>query len=518
MSILNWKTLTVVLLLAAAALPYGGFGPGSVEQWSDQNLFLRAATSVAAGAPEPGAIHNVGPAFIAATIATKAVTGVDYASALILLSRASFLLTILFMMAFALDVSRGFEARFGAVLAVVLAPIASVWVMASDIPWTHFLTAAILSALVFIWATHRVSGAVKAMAMGFLAVCLYQTRSYEGQIAIMAGAIVLLIKAVALIADRETPRFREWLLHAVQFTLGAVAAFTLIGWTVGYWTIFGQYAEQDGLSVVPLHFPMKFMQLFVDTCFYTLCDGVAGSSTLFRYDLSVFAAPLSFQVPALLAAFAAAAVVIVAAPRQLPKLPAYALFCLIASAGALLAYVSAAPSGSEHLKYGFFRDFIPAMVLAVMGLVGVIAATPPGLNFAARSGFKVYFACLAALVALSLTGLPDVQYAHVEEYRLETECSDGQCSASLSAINPVGAALPYDDLSQVHVTCGDVRAVRAGSLAEMTFEQGCSIAVIPALSGKASTPKALEIMSAPTLLKRGRHTTNYDSSIATKLP
>lgn len=517
MTILNWKTFSFGILLVAASLPFGGFGLGSVEQWSDQSLFLRAVTSVASGASDPGALHNVGPAFIAATLAVKAVTGVDYTSALILLSRASFLLTILFMLAFALDVSRGFEARFGAVLAVVLAPITSVWVMASDIPWTHFLTAAILSCLVFVWATHRLNGAVRTLVIGFLAVCLYQTRSYEGQIAILAGAFILLIKAVALIVGREAPRFKKWLTRSALFIVGASASFGLIGWAVGYWSIFGQYAEQHGLTVVLWHFPIKFVQLFVDTCFYTLCDEPAPSSTLFRYDLDVFSAPLSFQVPALLAAFAAAALVITAAPRQFPKLPAYVLFCLIASAGAVLAYVSAAPSGSEHLKYGFFRDFIPAMVLVVMGLVGVIAIVPPGANYVARSGFKVYFVCLAGLVALSLIGLPDVRYAHVDEYRLETICSGGECSASLSAINPVGAALPYDDFSQVHVTCGGDQTVRVGSLADMSFEEGCSIAVIPALSGKAATPESLEMMAAPVQLMDGQQIGIYPHE-ATSLP
>lgn len=508
----GWRSLTIAGLLIAAVLPYGGFGPGSVQAWSDQSLFLRAVTSVAQGKPDPAAVNNVGPAFIAITMVLKRLAGIDYASALVLLSRMSFLLTIFLMMKYALQVTVDWRARWRAVLAAFLAPITSVWLMASDIPWSHFVAAAILAALVLLWSNSKLPSAAKAILFGFLFVCLYQTRAYEGQIAIIAGVVVLLIKMVSFIRGREKPEPKKWLMSIFRFSAGAFAAFALIGSIVGYWGLFTQYSDQQGLSVVPLHFIPKLVQLFADTCFLTFCAYVPNHSPFMNRTLSALTGPLSFQIPALLAALGTSTLLIISAPRQFLRCPSYVLFCLISSAGLIVAYVSAAPSGAEHLKYGFFRDFVPAMVLAVMGLIGLIRTVPSGPNSAAKTGFKTYFGLLGALVFVSFFGIPDIRYAHIVEFRVDTDCNAGQCQATLSAINPIGVVLPYDDRSLVKVTCPSEATMRAGSLADMRFNAGCSIGVLPFLSGMGSTPAGDVMLLSAILLEDGRHTTTYPHS------
>lgn len=127
-----------------------------------------------------------------------------------------------------------------------MALASSVWFYFSDIPWTHFVAAALLGGIVLV----SVSGArldIRAALVGALAITLVQTRLFEAMVAAIAA---VMIAPVALVRYRR--QLRQWPAAMRGIVLpGLAGAFAAIGALSHNWSLYQQYAGQDGLVLTP---------------------------------------------------------------------------------------------------------------------------------------------------------------------------------------------------------------------------------------------------------------------------
>ena len=269
-------SISVLIALAVIALLMlprsSGAGLQTIADWHDQSVFLKAVVQSDTGLPEPGLQALVGPAYIALTRAIARITSLGAAEALIILSR----LTLLVCAAILMTVALRDRSRTGVAFQILLAAVAllslttSVWYFFSDIPWTHFVAAALLGGMVLA-SLSGVSLAFRSAVVGALAITLVQTRLFE---AMVAGIATLVIAPVAI--ARYWSRRGEWLALVRGVFLpciaGAVAGFVMIGWVSHNWSLYQQYSSQEAMVVTFQMLPTKAIQLFWDTCYATLCS------------------------------------------------------------------------------------------------------------------------------------------------------------------------------------------------------------------------------------------------------
>lgn len=459
-----------VALLALASVafwPATGYGPRSVYEWQDQSIFLRAATqTLELGLPDAETRTLAGPGYIALTLGLGWVTGTPPAEALIFLSRLTFVAAATILATVAIrtraQASAGFQLALGAVGALVLA--SSVWFRFSDIPWTHFVAATLLGGMVLVSLT-KLPLPVRAALIGALAVELMQTRLFE---AMVAGIAAIMILPFVLVRYWRPLRARPIgaVLVALPFAAGAVVTFVVIGLRSNNWTIYQQYSDLSGMVLTPELAPTKVLQLFWDTCFATVCS-ITGSSVVspLANTIDSWRQPLLLQLPGLIGVAAGLLTLVVLRPKRALQLPLGVIFAIIASGGLVIAYTSGVPAGSPHLNYGFFRDFMPALMLLSTAFIGALATqrvadgrTGPVLVAA----LVVFFAVALGLTGLRAVGLPQLPGAHVARFEFASSCADGNCTFGLKAIGPTGETLAYDDLA--YVSCkGDPALPRSSA-------------------------------------------------------
>jgi hypothetical protein len=450
----------LIAAIAVACLsfwPASGLGLSSLADWNDQIIFLRALTqTLEQGLPDAETRTLVGPAYVGLGVVTHWFSGPDLAQALVLLSRLTFAAcaTILATIATASRARAGIGLQLALAAVVVLSLGTSVWFRFSDIPWTHFVAAAFLGAILLV-SLSRLPLALRAFLIAALGVALLQTRLFEALVALVAAGLIL---PVALVRHRHAllrrPTAALWQL-ALPALVGGAAAFLLVGVLSHNWALYEQYRNQTGVVLSPELAPLKAIQLFWDTCFATLCSLTAAPRVSpWINSLDSWQQPLLLQLPGLIAAGTALLTLVLLRPREALRLPLGVLFATLTAGGIVLAYVSGAPSGSPHLKYGFFRDFVPPLVLLTGAFIGAVAtqrAADGRTHIGLVLSLGVYFVVVVGLTALRPVGLPSLPGTHVERFELTSSCAAGDCRFALAAIGPSGTAMPYSDLA--YVTC-----------------------------------------------------------------
>jgi len=487
-----------VALLALASVafwPATGYGPRSVYEWYDQSFLLRAAMqTLELGLPDAETRTLAGPGYIALTLGLGWISGTPPAEALIFLSRLTFVVAAAILATVAIryraQASIGFQLALGAVAALVLA--SSVWFRFSDIPWTHFVAAALLGGMVLVSLT-KLPLPARAALIGALAVGLMQTRLFEAMVAGIAAVMIL-----PFVLVRYWQPLRAWpvsaLLVALPFVAGAAVVFAAIGLRTNNWSIYQQYSDLHGMVLTPELAPTKVVQLFWDTCYATVC-GITGSSVVspLADTIDSWRQPLLLQLPGLIGAAAGLATLVVLRPRRALQLPLGVIFAMITSGGLVIAYTSGVPAGSPHLNYGFFRDFMPALMLLTTAFIGALATqrvddgrTRPALVAA----LVVFFTVTIGLAGLRAVGLPQIPGAHVDRFEFASSCPDGSCTFTLRAIGPTGEVLPYNDLA--YVMCAvDPSLPPVQRVSQMRVDaKACGwMTIVPAASGLLYAPQ-----------------------------
>lgn len=493
--LLGWLVVLVAIACLVIAPP-SGLGLSTLVDWRDQQFFLQAANqTIESGLPDAETRSRVGPAYIALTLGIGQIFSLDAGAALVLLSRLAFAACAIILATVAmrqrLRTGIGFQAALA--LVAVLSLMTSVWYRVTDIPWTHFVATAILGAAVLVGLSAlRLS--VRSALIGLLAIALVQTRMFEAMVAAIAAVLILPIAAA-----RNWQSFRNWpstvlLQVALPFAGGAALGFAAIGLVSHNWSLYQQYSTQPVMVLTPQLAPTKALQLFWDPCYATLCD-LARPPTVSPWidSLESWRQPLLLQLPGLAGAAAGLLALLLMRPQLALRLPLSVLFAIVAAGGLILAYVSGAPSGSSHLKYGFFRDFVPALVLLTCSFIAAIA-TARASDGQTRASLVVpllvFMGVVTVLTGLRAVGLPQVPGADIARFEVASRCEAGSCSFALGAFDSGGNEVPYPDLS--YVTCnGTPLSPAVRSLSELRVDAvACpSIAVVPVASGLLDTPE-----------------------------
>jgi hypothetical protein len=271
---------------------------------------------------------------------------------------------------------------------------------------------------------------------------------------------------------------------------------------------FGQYNTDAAMQLSLGLFPFKFVQLFVDTCFMTVCSIThTAPSTIFGMDshLDAWRQPLLLQLPAMAAAAIGAATLCAtsgAARRALLRPPV--LLALLIGGGVIVAYTGAIPSGAPHLRHGFMRDYVVGMVLLEMVLFALVAAAwPDGGARRARPQGPVALALFGTLVLAGMLGrqvssnfLPDQALARLAYTPI---CNDDECRFTLVASNRAGRPVPLPTTTVAFTDCGGMREVRIAPLEAITFDKArCSdINLVPAVIGYVDAPVGFDHIAEP---------------------
>ena len=495
-SLLISFTAAALLMLPAPS----GIGPMTLTDWHDQSVFLGAVVQSDTGLPEPRLRELVGPAYIALARIVAGVAGLNAAAALLLLSRLT-----LFAIAAMMTVALRDRARTGPSFQILLAAVTmsslatSVWFHFSDIPWTHFVAAALLSGMVLV-SQSGITLAIRSALIGALSIALVQTRLFE---AMVAGIAALMIAPLAI--WRYRARLSGWRQGLGQIALPAVAGagfgFVAIALLSHNWSLYQQYSSQPGLVMSFGLLPTKAIQLFWDTCYSTICAYAEAPRTgYFADSLGNWRQPLLLQLPGLFGAAAGLIVLLAFRPGIILRLPLGSLFAMLTAGGLVLAYASGAPSGSPHLKYGFFRDFIPAMVLLTTVFVALLARQRVAERDSASTLLPliVFFMVVVSLTALRPVGLPRIAGSEVSRFEISSTCDGGQCGFELTARDAAGETMPYNDLA--YVTCqngSDFAKTLKLSELRVSSADCASVSVIPVASGLVYTPEGDGFLREP---------------------
>jgi hypothetical protein len=492
----------VVGLVVMAGLwlaPGSGIAESTMKDWHDQAVFLQGVVqTIEQGIADASTRGSVGPAYIGLAIAVGKVFGLGPEGALMMLSRLTFVACagILSFIALRDRAHAGPAMQFVLIAAGILSLITSVWFRVFDVPWTHFVATATLGLIVLVSLT-RLPLALRSLLVGALFITLAQTRMFEAQVALVAAALILPLAGLRHWKDmkaRPMPTLSTGALHvALPAIAGGLLGFAAVGLLSNNWSLYEQYAHQPGNVLTLQLAPIKAVQLFWDTCYATLCEfAPVRTVPYFPDSLDSWRQPLLLQLPGLIAAAAGLLALLVLRPLRTLRLPLGLWFAVLMAGGTAIAYVSGAPSGSPHLKYGFFRDFIAPLVLLTGAFVAAVAIQRAADGrWSARLvvPLVVFFAVLAGLVALRPIGLPPMPGPQVAQFELASRCEGGSCSFSLAALDAAGNALPYNDLA--YVTCdGKPTAAPLQHASQLRIEAGsCDVVgIVPVAAGVLYTP------------------------------
>lgn len=304
------------------------------------------------------------------TVTLAALFNLSAGDALILLSRVTFVACMAILALVAIRDRARVEPRVQLVFVAiaVLSLLTSVWFRVLDIPWTHFVAAALLGGMVLV-SLSRIPLVVRAALIGALAAFLVQTRLFEALVALIAACLIVPVavwRNWAGLRARPAAALGKGVLQlAVPALVGGIVAFAAISLMSHNWSLYQQYDDQPGMVIRPELAPLKAVQLFWDTRFATLLDYAAAPVVSPLADsIDSWRQPLLLQLPGLAAA-----------------------------AAGLLAWVALRPS-----RAGFFG---PA---------------------------AVYFIVLFGLMALRAVGLPAVPGPQVGQLQITSSCSAGRCA------------------------------------------------------------------------------------------
>jgi hypothetical protein len=293
---------------------------------------------------------------------------------------------------------------------------------------------------------------------------------------------------------------------ALPFAVGGAVAFVAIGTFSHNWSLYQQYGDQEGMVLTPQLAPIKAVQLFWDTCFATVCDFARAPTVSPLIDsLESWRQPLPLQLPGLIGAGAGLLVLLAVRPGRILQLPLGVSFATMAAGGMVLAYLCGAPSGSPHLKYGFFRDFVPPLILLTCAFIGALAVTRVAEG---RTGgtlvapLLVCFVIVAALTGLRAVGLPQLPGTHVARFEITSSCDAGECAFALRALDGAGQAIPYPDLAYVACAAAPMSPpIRHVSELRVAMSVCPEVVIVPLASGLLYTPEDQAFFEEPLDLR-----------------
>ena len=460
-------------------LPVSGWSEVMFDSWFDQARDLEALTSVLADGRADAIANNViGPAYIATAAALHWVLGLDATRRA---RRAQPRLVR------ALDRLRARPCprarpplRVRSAARVRRRPArprrprvrGGTWHW-SDVPWSHFFAAFLAVTLYVVrFAPERPTVATAAITGGVLAL-LALTRSFELLSLVLAWGIALALLALLRLSGPRRVSLSHLASAVVAFAATTVAVYAATG-KRGSSSSTGTTSTTsratcrppeiaDTPTFSPWFVPVKLVQLFYEPCFYSMCrlSDYAGGATALPAQLGeagnyrLWSQPLAIQLPSLvllpLCMVAVAAIVVWAARNRVAAAPRAREIRLlaettIAAAGIVVGYAASTMTGSNHLRYGFARDFLlPALLsgLVAAGLFGVglwlllarigpLRIPPTSIRLSTESvlvlvAFVVSAALVAGAAIARSEGLPRIESRMLGPVVYTASCQEAVC-------------------------------------------------------------------------------------------
>jgi hypothetical protein len=484
-------------------LPTSGWSGVMFRSWYDQRLYLTSLRETLTMGHSAAVSDNiVGPAYIAAARLVHEVIRLTPQDSLVLLSRMSYVLSIAGGLVLvrvglrALAAAPPLVTLSGQFAFAGLAFAAGTWHW-SDVPWTHFFTAALAIGILvarFAWNSRQ---AARGALIGALVALLFLTRTFEFAALIAAWGIAAVLLAGLPRYAPQRARLAEVISGTASFlvVLGAVYAAT---GKRGLFVLYGSnldqlsaHVDKSQVASTPTFsfglLPTKLVQLFVDPCFRAVCsiaDYQDPGTQLLPPQVAqagnyrLWSQPLAVQLPSLVllpACIAVCAVLVVRAyrnpnvgsPRRTLRLP---LELTIAAIGLVIGYTANTLSGSPHLRYGLARDFIlPAILVGIVGVVLITWAIWRALSVTGRSAFfaeagLVFTSVLLAGLVVATTayarlhGIPRIRSKQLASVTYTASCAEPtRCRIALQATTVQHRPASIPEASTLTFECDGAR-------------------------------------------------------------
>jgi hypothetical protein len=475
----------LVWVVLYALLPVTGSGAESFVTSFDQMRDLEALRSVLDSGSAAAIDDNlIGPAYIATAAVIHWVGRLSPEDSLVALTRVSYVLSVAGCLVLVRMLVRRFAssspsvslpAQFSFVLLVF---VAGTWHW-SDVPWSHFYAAALAVAFYLLRIVpSRHTLAVSGLT-GFVLALLALTRSFEFMGVVAGWALVAGLFAIVGVRGARTWRPAGLALGAAAFAVTTAAVYAMTGkqnsfllYTSDEAKIYGDLRPEESVHVPAFDLalvPVKVAQIFVDPCFYSLCElhEYAGIREAWRQ-------PLVVQLPALallpLCIVALAFLVVRAARRrkevyETARELRFLVELTVVATGLTLGYVASPWSSSTALRFGFARDFLLPFFLAgvvatVLVFAGVAALSRRGTLRLSPGAASAAIAVLAAALLIPGTivartaGLPRLESRHLATLEYSASCNGRRCSVEIAAANPRGEGVTLPGASLLTVGCG----------------------------------------------------------------
>jgi hypothetical protein len=468
-------------------LPMSGWASEMFASWFDQRRDLEALRALLADGRADAIAENViGPAYIGAAALVHQVLGLSLEDSLVAVTRTSYVLGVaLGLVLVRVLVGRLVQASPSISLAsqvvfVALVFAAGTWYW-SDVPWSHFLAAALAVAVYVARFAPATPTAISAAAVGALLALLAATRTFEALAVVLAWALVA--TALLLLRSGSGVELRRLLVGTGAFVATTAVVYLATGKRELFLLYENHLDRQSGsvsgaeIAETPTSslglVPTKLVQLFLDPCYRSLCEtsdyetgGGSGSN------LDLWSLPLAVQLPALVllpvCVIAVAVVFVRSARRDDVRMAATRPLAemTVAAAGLVLGYAGSTLTGPSHLRYGFARDFmLPALVTGVVAVVlgSWLAWSLVGRRRGGRLSPEILYLGISVVLAFVVvagatvarsSGLPRFESTHLASVTYSARCSGARCAVELAATTVKGASAAIPSASTLTFGCG----------------------------------------------------------------
>ncbi len=484
---------SLLLVFCVAMLPTFGRPYDAMQGWVDQKAAVEFFNHALAGRfAHAFALNWMGPGWIAAGKTVTWLFGLESRSALLLINRISYLAASFGMIYFVFAHISGGQRR-GSWRAFLLAMLVAATLFLSvnfthfsTVIWSHFIA---LPFIVWIIVTLGLTTSQRwpvTCFIGLLLGYLATIRVFEAAALSCAGAAW-----AAYILARRRSEWRQMLApltrHGAALAIGLALGYLLPALILGKLHIYIQYSDavdypESALYVMRLaDLPIKLVQLFIDPCFFAVCDQVVWSKTtplLAMSDLKSFYWPVFLQAPILVWALTVWLWLLIRHTRRLPALledPAAAI-AVLAAGGVIIGYCSILYLGSDRLKFGLIREFMSVTFLLALSAIRALylcreadAPHSPRISTIASAlrsgaGQETVLLLLAPVIGILLLQLPIqgdafFKFPRFSITRIEVtpRCEGNECSLDLAYVTADGRhAWPaFYDTAVVSIQCSE---------------------------------------------------------------
>jgi hypothetical protein len=513
----NYIFAFFVTIFVASIMPVFPDSYSTMHSWADQGQALADFNrAINIESDKDIGLTWAGPGWLALAKITHNIFGVNIESSLILINRISYLLAIFIFSNFIfIHLESNKKSRSDYLYAFILIAtfILSVnFTYSSVIPWSHFIALPFSCAVILLLSKYRTFQFYHYIVIGMLIGFIATIRLFSAQ-AILAAAAVwfvyLLWRKRSTVKDVLNKGVRVLALCVLGFVLGYLVHSLILGELI----IYRQYEGMTSYPLTELYnlriidFPVKFIQLFVDPCFFSDCSlNQWNKATTFIINDGVnsWKYPLLLQIPIIGWVAFSWLIYLVVYWRYIPKIledPVVAI-ALLAGGAIIFAYTSVMLGGADRLKFGYVRDFMDATFFLTMATVRVmmLLSNFKDSKFSNKNKLAILFAAPIISILIIQLNISENNFIKFPGYAInkigaDVSCNKEECNLQPFYVSSTGKhnfPSEFDDVV-MKTTCseGGKSKFWYGRLSEYTYKRnqclnGATIVFIPTITS-AST-------------------------------